>query len=527
MKAITEWIVMACLLVGCSSTPERDRFPESKNWQVNNPEFYNYNQRIDRHYYPNPDSAQLIAEEYAQLLHSRNDFPELINIYSRLSEIRLHRKNDKFGAYNYLLKAVEVMTAMEHFGNFNPYVLINIGNILYQYNSYTDAIDIYREASDLAGSLNIEHATMLAYSNIGMSYEKLIQIDSAACYYQKSHALMPDDYHTAFLYYKMNVLDTLNGKYDSAKRYFVLTNQYLDRYLPEKGDSTGMILSAELEQKNTLRAMNYFLYASVLNQMGEASQADSVRLLANRYATLSKEIVDPGTSGKKDFQKSVLTDTVPGKLEQEEIEKGKILLAKAGLMVSLRQLNHVKVLQEKNIRMLNIIIGSMVLLGIFVIAGIVILYLKNQRLRILTHQLEQRTEELMAEQQQNRELKKKLQMNDDQSNDLMEEVNRLMHENKLYLQPSLKLSDVAALTSTNTTYLSQTINRNYTNFNDYINELRVKEACRLMQTGFTNRFTINHLLETVGFTSKSAFYSTFRKVTGMSPTRYCKAIASE
>ena len=61
------------------------------------------------------------------------------------------------------------------------------------------------------------------------------------------------------------------------------------------------------------------------------------------------------------------------------------------------------------------------------------------------------------------------------------------------------------------------------NYYDYINRYRLDEFKRLIAAGEYKRYTITALSEQCGF-KKSNFFSTFRKVEGITPTEYLKKI---
>lgn len=63
------------------------------------------------------------------------------------------------------------------------------------------------------------------------------------------------------------------------------------------------------------------------------------------------------------------------------------------------------------------------------------------------------------------------------------EVQRLFEEDKIYLNPKLKLSDVALAVGTNRTYLSRYFNRqNGQTFYDYVNTYRIQYAENLLKS---------------------------------------------
>lgn len=57
-----------------------------------------------------------------------------------------------------------------------------------------------------------------------------------------------------------------------------------------------------------------------------------------------------------------------------------------------------------------------------------------------------------------------------------------METDRLYLNPLLSLNDLAMAAGTNKTYISSFINRGGKTFYDYVNEYRISEACRIIDS---------------------------------------------
>ena len=76
------------------------------------------------------------------------------------------------------------------------------------------------------------------------------------------------------------------------------------------------------------------------------------------------------------------------------------------------------------------------------------------------------------------------------------------------------------LFGTNTTYLSNTVNRRFgMNLKALVNRYRVGHAKRLIKE-LGSLTDIGELIRRCGFSSRSIFYSAFRREVGMTPTRY-------
>ncbi len=105
---------------------------------------------------------------------------------------------------------------------------------------------------------------------------------------------------------------------------------------------------------------------------------------------------------------------------------------------------------------------------------------------------------------------------------LAEQLEACMTADKLYLNPKLTLHDVCSAIGTNRTYLSDYLNNvlNIT-FYDYVNELRVKTACEIMDamTPETRR-PIVEIAEISGFNSISTFNRAFVKLMSTTPGQY-------
>ena len=105
-------------------------------------------------------------------------------------------------------------------------------------------------------------------------------------------------------------------------------------------------------------------------------------------------------------------------------------------------------------------------------------------------------------------------------------LQHLMTTERLFTEPELTLTDLAARLEIHPNYLSQVINLKGVNFYDYINTLRIEEFKRLISLSENKKYTILGLAYECGFNSKSAFNRFFKKVTGLSPSEYLKSISS-
>jgi len=101
------------------------------------------------------------------------------------------------------------------------------------------------------------------------------------------------------------------------------------------------------------------------------------------------------------------------------------------------------------------------------------------------------------------------------------ELELLMNEEKLFLDPDLNLRMLSGQLRIHSNYLSRIINEEFgVNFNDYINRHRIEEACRMLRRPENSKKNITEIMYQCGFYSKSTFNTAFKKITGTTPSRY-------
>jgi AraC-like DNA-binding protein len=101
----------------------------------------------------------------------------------------------------------------------------------------------------------------------------------------------------------------------------------------------------------------------------------------------------------------------------------------------------------------------------------------------------------------------------------LERIERLMHEEKVYLDSTLSLNSLAERLGINPRHLSQILNQQLDkNFYDYINERRVEYAKELLiKNGGQSIFDVAF---DAGYNNKSSFYNSFKRYVGMTPTAF-------
>lgn len=108
-------------------------------------------------------------------------------------------------------------------------------------------------------------------------------------------------------------------------------------------------------------------------------------------------------------------------------------------------------------------------------------------------------------------------------NDYKKRLKHLFEEDKIFVNNKLTVLDVANELKIPRQHLSEILNVHLnTNFQDYLNAFRVEEFIMYLKDPTYENLTLLGIAKEVGFNSKTSFYTTFKKVKGMTPAEYKK-----
>ena len=110
----------------------------------------------------------------------------------------------------------------------------------------------------------------------------------------------------------------------------------------------------------------------------------------------------------------------------------------------------------------------------------------------------------------------------EQVNELVKKIAAVMNDVQKISQPDFSLNLLAREVGSNTAYVSWVINNIYHhNFKAFLNEYRIREACRRMDDHeHYGHITIQALIRDLGYSSYSNFVAAFKKVNGMTPSQH-------
>jgi AraC-like DNA-binding protein len=108
-------------------------------------------------------------------------------------------------------------------------------------------------------------------------------------------------------------------------------------------------------------------------------------------------------------------------------------------------------------------------------------------------------------------------------NQILKQIKSGMDIQKLYLNPTLTLAEFAKEIKLNPKIVSQQINTGLRkSFNDFVNEYRVEEVKKRLNSADLERLTILGIAYESGFNSKTTFNRIFKEFTGVAPRDFLK-----
>jgi AraC-like DNA-binding protein len=111
---------------------------------------------------------------------------------------------------------------------------------------------------------------------------------------------------------------------------------------------------------------------------------------------------------------------------------------------------------------------------------------------------------------------------------ISEKLQKLMVQDKPYLDPDLKIASLAQQLDVSVHHLSQVINSDNAagkgrNFYDFVNSYRIREVLAMFDDPGKDQENILNIAFDSGFTSKATFNRVFKKQTGKTPLEYRQA----
>lgn len=119
-------------------------------------------------------------------------------------------------------------------------------------------------------------------------------------------------------------------------------------------------------------------------------------------------------------------------------------------------------------------------------------------------------------------------LSDQKIKEIEEKLDQVLNKDKKFLQHGYSIHAMAADTDIPVYVLTQYINHTLNiHFSDLINQKRIEESCKLIESGKFQHLSLLGLAELSGFNNRNSFTLAFQKFKNVSPSVYIKSIKSK
>ncbi|MGQ1946827.1 tetratricopeptide repeat protein [Geofilum sp. OHC36d9] len=424
-------------------------------------------------------------------------------------------------AYKYYVKSMNICNETG-----NSYCLLkiylNISRIYRDERRYEKALQWQVKHLQLTQNIYAPVKRRESYEGMGIIYTEMKDWANAEVYFNKSIEYAKElnnneSLSVAFTNYAN--FCRLKGDYETAISYYHKAYEY-----KLKGNANSLSL------------------VRCVNSLGKAYMYNGNFVMAKKYLNIALELSDSLKSlqwesiiNKSFFELYKKDRNYPAAIKyvtnyltlKNEVDKRKASDKLQKLMVDyeMREKDYTITLQKQEIKNKSYIIaGVTVALGLIV--TIIILIILNKRIRETAIQSIYK-QNLEAQQRQkliDNLLKEQtiLPVNLPE-NQLMTNLLRLLDNEQIFRNPDLSLEGIATQLNTNTTYVSQLINKQFgCNFNVLINRYRIDFCKNRISETKRHNLLMKQVAFDAGFSSRSTFYSAFKNEVGITPTQFKK-----
>lgn len=411
------------------------------------------------------------------------------------------------------------------------------GNIAYVKLNIKQTDDAISETKEVLGLLknnrhlyekeNFEIIYNNLFSNLGHLYsDKYISdpdknkkyADSALQNFNRLLRSTKDKKLLAGTYLKLGTLNNKQGNYPQASGYYLKS---LDLY-------TSLQLKDEILNLKYNLGVNYYELSEYMKskksflEMSHSMEKDSLINIDYIFAQdyLSKIYLKEGKADSVEFYNNKFIE-----LYQKNSELEKKNIANIYREINSKNLNE-EINKSSSIlrNRLFLIIILVVLIGC--ITGYLLLQIRKKK------KIETRLDEILLQVKNsslnNQQSKSNFTISNEKEAEIMEKLLEL-EDKKIYLKNEFNQAYAAKKLGTNTTYLSQTINKYMKkSFSEYTNELRINYILKeLSENKKLRNYTTQALADLVGYKSGISFARTFKEKTGVTPFQYIEKLNAE
>lgn len=346
------------------------------------------------------------------------------------------------------------------------------------------SLEHFEQAKVIADSLGRSENQAIASSNLGHVHKRMKHYDAARLYYEQAHtyyAMPPVSYN--------GMVKTLWYQADMATK--MGENQLAENLLRHSLNYTDSISDSELKVQSLRRlALHY-------SKHGKLDQSNKMWMLYTK-------------------------ESAKWNKKQETSKLQKVLVQYEAKQKAL-QILHLK----HDVTLRNWALGLLLVVLCTLLVLLYMVWLLHRKQLKHNKELVHQQEEIEKKDEKISSQIKHCASSD--LNDTKAQVSKRLvelMEQEIYRSPELSLKSLAQMLGTNTSYLSEIINKEFDcNYKHFIACARIT-WCK-HQLASNPQYVVKQLAMDAGFASPSTFYNSFKNLTKMTPKEYIKAFADE
>jgi AraC-like DNA-binding protein len=406
----------------------------------------------------------------------------------------------------------------------------NKGILFSNIKDTSKALLIFRELiNDFAHKPNITQTLPQGfapiYNSIAIILKDQNKLDSSLTYFQKALSNEDQLYNKAGIYNNIGTVYRMKNKLSLAHRYCDTAIQIAENHLHKENLSFFLCNKVRIYTKQR----KYDQSLSYLNTIKTSFDSSFTWNVRKNYLQVKIDYF----KAIGDFEKALLiTDEYLEEDAQNHQDRklqqfynllikneNETKIKKINELVTQNEINRLSLKNQQTIIAFSII--AIILLGISLLQ----ITKRHKRVNALNKSLVQKNLELLEKEHSSKvETKsdtyrhKEVNQNrlstnipDDLRKEIIEKLRDLSNDKELLCDSKLNIDMLAKSYNTNQKYLSQ-----------IINELRIKESCRLFTIQKYQNYTIEAIANEVGFTNKATFNRAFKKYTQLTPSVFRK-----
>jgi len=469
-----------------------------------------------------------------------------MNAYNCSGQI-YYNKGNYSKAFELFLQAIQISEEY-NIQSILPELYKNAGNVYCSFQDYEPGINLYIKGLLLAQQQGNEEIEIKLLNNLSGMYCYIGETKKARKYYERMLEYVDaSEVQPYLLFLNKGLIHIYETEYDSAASCFKQSVDYANQhnlgatYL----NSSYTELSHLYEKKHqTDSALHYTQKAiNIVKESGPMYlYAENLKNIARLYQNKG----DTSEALKYRTHYLTLCDSIFSQDEFHKMKNTQFIYEMNKSYHTIKSLNADKEKREIQVKaQRRILIIVIISLSIFIIL-LAVVYTQKRNLHRTYVNLFNKNKDLIESNKQYKELKASLSKNsivdqkkedvfidklnlqssdklsDEQTEKLLEDINRVMEDPDKFCDCEFGLSQLASLVDSNSRYVSKVINKTYNkNFRAFLNEYRIREAqLRLMNTEKYGNYTIKAIAESVGYKSHANFILIFKDITGMLPSLY-------